>query len=108
MHSLEDLYKAFQEELSNYNLPVTPGDLYDPITYILNLGGKRVRPLFTLLSCEMIGGDVKKALKPALALEVFHNFSLIFMQDPGILAKQLTLHPKSQMFVCSLGGFSAG
>lgn len=54
-----------------------PENLYSPISYILNLGGKRLRPVLTLMATEIFGGDYHKALDAALAIEVFHNFSLI-------------------------------
>lgn len=54
-----------------------PPELYDPIAYTMNQGGKRLRPLLTLLACDLFGGDIQKALYPALSIEVFHNFTLV-------------------------------
>lgn len=54
-----------------------PPELYDPIAYTMNQGGKRLRPLLTLLACDLFGGNFKKALYPALSIEVFHNFTLV-------------------------------
>ncbi len=54
-----------------------PVNLYEPITYILHLGGKRLRPVMVLMSAEIFGSSYKEALDAALAIEVFHNFSLI-------------------------------
>ncbi|MEH6679759.1 MAG: polyprenyl synthetase family protein [Sediminicola sp.] len=54
-----------------------PENLYAPMTYILGLGGKRLRPVLTLMTAEIFGSDPKKALDAALAVEVFHNFSLV-------------------------------
>jgi geranylgeranyl diphosphate synthase type II len=54
-----------------------PPELYDPIAYTMNQGGKRLRPLLTLLACDLFGGNIEKALYPALSIEVFHNFTLV-------------------------------
>ncbi len=54
-----------------------PPELYEPIKYILTIGGKRVRPLITLISVDFFGGDVEKAVVPAIGLEIFHNFTLV-------------------------------
>ncbi len=54
-----------------------PQNLYDPLNYILTLGGKRMRPVLTLMGNELFGGDIKESEKQALAIEVFHNFTLI-------------------------------
>ena len=51
-----------------------PKNLYEPVGYILNLGGKRLRPILALMSCDLFGGDYKNALDAALAIEMFHNF----------------------------------
>jgi geranylgeranyl diphosphate synthase type II len=57
--------------------PAYPADLYEPISYILALGGKRLRPALLLMACDLFGGDVESAIEPALAIEVFHNFTLM-------------------------------
>lgn len=71
----------YREEFENFlNEKVTarePRNLYDPMVYIMNLGGKRVRPVLVLMAAEIFGGDKKNALNAALAIETFHNFSLI-------------------------------
>lgn len=54
-----------------------PGSLYEPIRYILNAGGKRVRPVLVLLSCESLGGNYEDAINAAVAVEIFHNFTLV-------------------------------
>lgn len=69
----------YTELISNYiqqqKLIKNPQSLYEPIDYILNLGGKRIRPVLTLMSCDVFGADVNKALPAAMAVEVFHNFA---------------------------------
>jgi len=54
-----------------------PKELYEPITYSMTMGGKRIRPLLTLLACDMFHGNVEQALPAAIAIEIFHNFTLV-------------------------------
>ena len=74
-----------------------PINLYEPIYYILNLGGKRLRPILCLMSCDIFGGKVKNSLDAALAIEMFHNFSLIhddIMDAAPLRRGQTTVHEK--------------
>ncbi len=68
---LEEAFGAFSHKYPS------PAHLYDPVRYILSLGGKRIRPALVLLAADSFGCPVKKALPAALAIEVFHNFSLV-------------------------------
>ncbi|MFA6923883.1 MAG: polyprenyl synthetase family protein [Bacteroidales bacterium] len=77
MHSIEYLQKRIDEEIAGLNFNLEPKELYDPIAYMLSIGGKRLRPALALLSCDVFGGDIEKAIFPALAIETFHNFTLI-------------------------------
>ncbi|MDC9722260.1 MAG: polyprenyl synthetase family protein [Urechidicola sp.] len=74
-----------------------PRNLYEPIAYILNLGGKKLRPILTLMATDIFGGNHKKALDAALAIEVFHNFTLIhddIMDDAPLRRGNQTVHEK--------------
>jgi geranylgeranyl diphosphate synthase type II len=74
-----------------------PKNLYEPIHYILDLGGKRIRPVLTLMTAEIFDSNYKKALPAALAVEVFHNFSLVhddIMDDAPLRRGQATVHEK--------------
>ena len=74
-----------------------PRNLYEPVDYILQLGGKRLRPVLTLLTADLFGGVYKKALDAALALEIFHNFSLVhddIMDDAPLRRGKQTVHEK--------------
>ncbi len=74
-----------------------PAALYDPMRYILELGGKRIRPVLALIAADAVGGDVKKALPAALAVEVFHNFSLVhddIMDEAPLRRGKATVHEK--------------
>ncbi len=79
------------------SLKKEPRNLYEPIRYILALGGKRLRPVLTLMSAEIFGADYKRALAAATAVEVFHNFSLIhddIMDDAPLRRGNETVHEK--------------
>ncbi len=74
-----------------------PRNLYDPMVYILGLGGKRIRPVLVLMAADICGGEYEKALDAALAIEVFHNFSLVhddIMDDAPLRRGQETVHEK--------------
>ncbi len=88
---------VFKEYLKNYSSPKQPENLYSPIHYILQLGGKRLRPVLTLMTAEIFGTDHQKALDAALSVEVFHNFSLVhddIMDDAPLRRGQQTVHEK--------------
>lgn len=73
--------EKIQELINNYiddqNFKGNPPELYAPIEYILRQGGKRMRPTLCLLSCELFGGDIEDCVVPAVATEIFHNFTLV-------------------------------
>ncbi|MGB5418995.1 polyprenyl synthetase family protein, partial [Algibacter sp.] len=77
MLSIENYQKVFIQYLEDYSLNKEPNNLYNPISYILGLGGKRLRPVLTLMAADIFNGNYKKALNAALSIEVFHNFSLV-------------------------------
>jgi geranylgeranyl diphosphate synthase type II len=109
MHSAEFFQQAVEKELEQFvkTLPKEPAGLYDSIRYMLALGGKRIRPVLTLLSCEMFGGDYTKAVSPAIGLEVFHNFTLLHddIMDKAPLRRAMpTVHKKWNSDVAILSG----
>ncbi len=77
MLSFADCSTLFGQRITALNLPGEPNSLYQPIRYILDLGGKRLRPSLALLSAQLFNSEVDKAMPAALALEVFHNFTLM-------------------------------
>ena len=77
MRSFSELYDIVEKELSDLYYPSNPKHLYDPIKYILNIGGKRIRPILMLLSHQLFSDDIEKSIKAALGIEVFHNFTLL-------------------------------
>lgn len=97
MHSIT----YYQEVISNHFTSIVvnkePRNLYEPINYILSLGGKRIRPILTLMAAEIFDSTYEKALKAATAVEVFHNFSLVhddIMDDAPLRRGNQTVHEK--------------
>ena len=94
--------KHFQEYLDMVNLaiatipyPQHPKELYDPIAYHMALGGKRVRPVLTLMACDAMGGDSAMATDAAVGLEMFHNFTLLHddvMDNADVRRGKPTVH----------------
>ncbi len=72
---LQALEEAFQQQ--QYGTSSSPIELYEPVKYLMALGGKRLRPLMTLMAASLFTDEWQKALKPALAVEFFHNFTLM-------------------------------
>ncbi|PQB05209.1 polyprenyl synthetase family protein [Aureitalea marina] len=84
-----------------------PQQLYDPIRYILSLGGKRLRPTLTLMAAEIFGSKSQKAIPAALAVELFHNFSLIhddIMDEAPLRRGKETVHQKWDLNTGILSG----
>ena len=77
MQSVSAYQSFFVTYLENQVIQKEPQNLYEPIQYILSLGGKRMRPVLTLMSAEVFDTNYQKALPAAMAVEVFHNFSLV-------------------------------
>jgi geranylgeranyl diphosphate synthase type II len=97
MLSIEKYQEHFIDFLKEYSLVKEPKNLYEPIHYILGLGGKRLRPVLTLMTADIFNGDYKAALNAALSIEVFHNFSLVhddIMDDAPLRRGQITVHEK--------------
>lgn len=107
MKAIQHYQSQFVAHLEQYNHSRTPRNLYDPIQYILGLGGKRLRPTLTLMTTDCFGGDVSAALDVALAIEVFHNFSLIhddIMDNAPLRRGQQTVHEKWDLNTGILSG----
>ena len=97
MHSILEYQQLVSAHFNLIAVEKEPKNLYEPIQYILELGGKRMRPVLTLMAAEIFDCDYKKALKAATAVEVFHNFSLIhddIMDDAPLRRGKITVHEK--------------
>lgn len=107
MKKLEELTHLLSNELSFIDLPASPSNLYDPLRYFLTLGGKRIRPILTLLGAELFNTKADKAIPAALAVEVFHNFTLIhddIMDEAPLRRNKATVHHKWNQNIAILSG----
>jgi geranylgeranyl diphosphate synthase type II len=107
MKVLEPIHHCIDKGIDALNLPLNPENLYEPLRYFMTLGGKRMRPVFTLLSAEMYGIAHKDALPGALAIELFHNFTLIHddMMDHAPLRRgKVTVHERWNNDIALLSG----
>lgn len=99
--------EAINKEFENHSYGENPIELYQPIEYIMSLGGKRLRPLLTLMSANMWLYNWQKATKPAMAVEVFHNFTLMhddIMDQAPLRRGQQTVHEKWNTNTAILSG----
>ena len=107
MHAIHQYQEFFIDYLKNQSINKEPQNLYEPIDYILSLGGKRMRPVLTLMTADIFGSDYKNALPAAMAVEVFHNFSLVhddIMDDAPLRRGQQTVHEKWNLNTGILSG----
>jgi geranylgeranyl diphosphate synthase, type II len=107
MQSLAAYQSVFQKYLTENNFSYEPQELYDPVNYILGIGGKRLRPLLALMGCELFSTNVNRALPVAMAVEVFHNFTLLhddIMDDAPLRRGKPTVHVKYNISTGILSG----
>jgi geranylgeranyl diphosphate synthase, type II len=107
MQSLAAYQSVFQKYLTENNFSYEPQELYDPVNYILGIGGKRLRPLLALMGCELFSKNVNRALPVAMAVEVFHNFTLLhddIMDDAPLRRGKPTVHVKYNISTGILSG----
>src|SRR6056300_898570 len=107
MHTLKTLQDLFLEALNKQSFTGYPPSLYEPVDYIMHLGGKRVRPVLALIACDLFGKNPIKALPAAMAVEIFHNFSLVhddIMDDAPLRRGQPTVHEKYSANTAILSG----
>lgn len=107
MLSIKQLQEIVSKETEQLQLPDNPSELYEPIGYLMNLGGKRMRPVLALMGCNLFSDNIDGAIKPALAIEVFHNFTLMhddIMDNAPIRRGQATVHEKWDANVAILSG----
>lgn len=95
------------DHLAAMELPAEPKGLYEPLRYVTSLGGKRMRPVLVLAGCELFGGEAKNALPAAIAIELFHNFTLVhddIMDQAPLRRNQPTVHTKWNVNTAILSG----
>ncbi len=107
MRAISDYQDIVASHFDTLTFDKEPNNLYEPIRYILSLGGKRLRPILTLMAAEVFDTDCQKALAAATAVEVFHNFSLIhddIMDDAPLRRGNETVHEKWNLNTGVLSG----
>jgi geranylgeranyl diphosphate synthase type II len=107
MTSLEGYISRIENEISSYSLPQKPENLYDPLRYFFFLGGKRLRPVLTLMTADNFGAKGNNASHAAMSIELFHNFSLIhddIMDEAPFRRGKETVHTKWNNHIAILSG----
>ena len=107
MQTLDNYQSLFQKYLDNHRFTQSPKELYEPVNYILTLGGKRLRPLLVLMGCDLFNSKISKALPVAMAVEIFHNFTLLhddIMDAAPIRRGKPTVHVKYNVNTGILSG----
>ncbi|MBN1182958.1 MAG: polyprenyl synthetase family protein [Bacteroidales bacterium] len=97
MYSLKEIQEIIEKRIKEIRFIKQPVELYEPIEYIISLGGKKLRPAFVLLSCNMFSENIEPAILPAIGLELFHNFTLIhddIMDKAPVRRGKPTIHVK--------------
>lgn len=95
MEFLDHYQETVAKAIEKYTFKNKPAELYEPMNYIISHGGKRLRPIMVLMANALFGGDTEKAIKPALAIEYFHNFTLIhddIMDEAPLRRNKPTIH----------------
>ena len=107
MQTLSQLSVIVEGELGKIVYPNTPQKLYQPIDYVMGLGGKRMRPILLLMAHQLFDENIEKAISPALGIEIFHNFTLLhddIMDNAPIRRGKQTVHEKWNQNVAILSG----
>ncbi len=107
MDAIERHSKLIAENITNWYLPDSPENLYEPLRYFLTIGGKRMRPVLTLMGAELFGEKAESALHAAIGVELFHNFSLIhddIMDAAPLRRSKTTIHKKWNENIAILSG----
>ncbi len=107
MLNFQDCQNIVNHKINELKLPDFPSNLYDPVRYMLNLEAKRVRPCIVLMACNVFSDAIDNAIYPALAIEVFHNFTLIhddLMDKSDLRRNHATVHKKWNPDIAVLSG----
>jgi geranylgeranyl diphosphate synthase type II len=107
MFTLEECQNIINRHLNEINLPELPANLYEPVRYMLDLGAKRLRPSLVLMGCNVFTDSLDAAIHPAMAIEIFHNFTLVhddIMDRSELRRNQPTVHVKWSPNVAILSG----
>ncbi|MBN3034525.1 MAG: polyprenyl synthetase family protein [Bacteroidales bacterium] len=107
MYKAEELNNLISTAIRGISMNEAPAELYEPISYTLSLGGKRMRPVLTLMACDLFGGKVQNTINAAIGIEIFHNFTLLhddIMDQAPLRRGQPTVHEKWDQNVAILSG----
>jgi len=107
MYNYSELQDLINNRLDSNGFKKQPTELYEPINYILSIGGKRLRPILVLMSCNMFDNDINKAIDGALAIETFHNLTLLhddIMDNADTRRGNETVHKKWNANIAILSG----
>lgn len=107
MRSIVEYQEIISSELDNFLDSVKNTELYSPVKYILELGGKRMRPVLTLMGTDLFDGKLEDSYSSALGIEVFHNFTLLhddIMDEAPLRRGQRTVHEKWSVNAAILSG----
>lgn len=105
--NFQEYAKLVELEIKKNKFGKQPASLYEPIRYLMGLGGKRMRPLLTLLAYSLYKSDVKRAVPYAVAVEAFHNFTLMhddIMDNAPLRRGNITVHEKWNVNTAILSG----
>lgn len=107
MYTLLEAQNLVERQIQTISIPDIPSELYEPVKYVLSMGGKRIRPALVILACDLFDGAVESALNPAIAIEIFHNFTLLhddIMDRSELRRGSPTVHVKYNENVAILSG----
>jgi geranylgeranyl diphosphate synthase type II len=93
----DEALSIVNQHIVNCDYSIDPKGLYEPIGYVLSIGGKRLRPVFTLLACNLFKDDISESIAPAIGVEIFHNFTLLHddIMDKALMRRNSpTVHVK--------------
>ncbi len=107
MNEIEQYQKTINEFIAQNKFSKFPQELYEPLDYIMVLGGKRMRPVMVMMACDLLNGNMEDAIPAAMAIETFHNFTLIhddIMDNAPVRRGKITVHEKWNVNTAILSG----
>ena len=109
MYTSEEIVAFVKAQVENMNIKATPAGLYDPIRYVLSMGGKRIRPVLMLMAYNLYREDLERIVPLALGLETYHNYTLLhddLMDHADLRRGKPTVHKKWNENTAILSGDS--
>ena len=107
MKDLSQIAEIIEAEINNTSYLKDPENLYSPIEYTMEFGGKRIRPILLLISYQLFNDNIERAFSPAKAIEIFHNFTLLhddIMDKAPLRRGKITVHKKWNNNIAILSG----